>query len=155
MPTTMEIEEDNIEEIISAKDQAIEDALLIIGAKAEKYAKGLCPTGSEKTTGIKGYIGGTLKNSITYTTKTKSGNTVSVEADNADPLKKMHGGKKETVENGEEQTMIIGTNVFYAPYVENGTSRGMDPRPFIKPALQDHRSEYEHIMINEVKKVGA
>lgn len=39
----------------------------------------------------------------------------------------------------------IGTNVEYAPYVENGTRR-QKPQPFLKPAAADHGAEYQAIV---------
>ena len=67
--------------------------------------------------------------------------------------------------DGDE--LLIGSNVEYAPYVELGTGphfkpppeweqfdapRGkgirhsyVKPRPFLRPAIEDHRREYEKI----------
>lgn len=41
--------------------------------------------------------------------------------------------------------VYIGTNVEYAPYVELGTSRRKE-KPFLRPAAQDHGSEYRAII---------
>lgn len=131
----------NIGEVIYATDSAIEYALEIIGLKAEKYAKARCPVGTVESTGIKGYRGGTLRNSITHTV---SNNTLSV-----------------------------GTNVEYAPYVELGTGpyfqappaweqfdapkgKGIGhgyvrPRPYLKPAIMDHLDEYKDVIKNELE----
>ena len=53
-----------------AVDQAVKDALArgleICGGKAETYAKQLAPVGTPESTGIPGYRGGTLRNSITH-----------------------------------------------------------------------------------------
>lgn len=76
---------DNSDQFREALEQAKARALEIIGGKIERYAKALCPTGTEESTGIKGYRGGTLKNSITHR----------VDAD---------GG-----------TVEVGTNIKYAP----------------------------------------
>ena len=43
----------------------------------------------------------------------------------------------------------IGTNVEYAPYVEFGTSR-MKAQEFLRPAAQDHASEYSEIFRNNL-----
>lgn len=40
---------------------------------------------------------------------------------------------------------FIGTNVEYAPHVELGT-RHMDARPFLRPAAQDHGSQYRKVI---------
>lgn len=55
---------------VGAVDQAVKDALArgleICGGKAETYAKQLAPVGTPESTGIPGYRGGTLRNSITH-----------------------------------------------------------------------------------------
>lgn len=132
---------DNSGECLLRLGQARARALEIIGLKAEGYAKELCPVGTEESTGIQGYRGGTLRNSITH--------RVSDEA------------------------MELGSNVEYAPYVELGTGphfvpppewerfesergRGVGrayvkPRPYIRPAIEDHTDEYRNIMERELK----
>lgn len=116
--------------------------LEIIGLKAEGYAKKLCPVGTQESTGVKGYRGGTLRNSITH-----------------------------RVVNGD--TLEVGSNVEYAPYVELGTGphfvpppewerfeaekgKGVGrayvkPRPYIRPAIEDHRDEYQRIAERELR----
>lgn len=79
------VEDDHTNEILKGVDDAINDALEIIGMKAEKYAKALAPVGTPKSTGVKGYRGGTLRNSITF---------------DVDP---------------EEHVLSVGSNVEYAP----------------------------------------
>ena len=44
----------------------------------------------------------------------------------------------------EEKCAYIGTNVEYAAYVEYGTKK-MKARPYFKPAVNDHQSEYKAI----------
>jgi phage gpG-like protein len=67
---------DHTDECIDAKNAAVDRALEMIGLQAEGYAKMLCPVGTPKSTGIEGYHGGTLRNSITHTTE-QDGGTVS------------------------------------------------------------------------------
>lgn len=143
--------EDHTGDAIDAKDEAIKRAMNIIGMKLEKYAKALCPVGTPESTGIPGYMGGTLRNSITYVTATHAGNTVTIDDRKGDPHKKLHGGRKDSASTDEKNCVYVGTNVFYAPYVEKGTSKRR-PKPFILPSVRDHMSEYEHIMFNELKK---
>lgn len=141
----IEITKDNTKEILAELGDAKLKILTMIGIKAEKYAKALCPVGTVKSTGIKGYRGGTLRNSITF----------------------------EVTDEG----LTIGTNVEYAPYVELGTGPNftpppewedfdappasgvghsyVHPRPFLRPAIADHLSEYNDVIINELKKAGA
>lgn len=143
---------DNTQEVISAKDAAVERALEIIGGKMERYAKALCPVGTPESTGIPGYRGGTLRNSITYVTATHAGKTVTIPKASASPTAPLHGGTQEDASTDEKDVVIVGTNVYYAPYVEEGTSKKA-PRRFIKPALKDHLPEYKNIFLNELKKV--
>lgn len=81
----------NIDEALSELEKKKRKILEILGLKAEKYAKARCPVGTPESTGIPGYMGGTLRNSITH--------KVELEA----------------------SAVHIGTNVEYAPYVEMGT----------------------------------
>ena len=133
---------DNSGKFLAELERAKKKALETIGLKAEGYAKKLCPVGTPESTGIAGYRGGTLRNSITH-----------------------------RVENGD--TMALGSNVEYAPYVELGTGphfkpppeweqftteRGsgvgnayVKPRPYIRPAIEDHRDEYKNIAERELK----
>lgn len=107
---SVEIKEDNTDEVISALEAAFDRALESIGLTAERYAKADCPVDT-----------GRLRNSITH-----------------------------VVDNGEK-AVYIGTNVEYGPYVELGTSR-MKERPFLRPAAQNHGSEYREMLEAELKK---
>ena len=121
---------DNTAEVLSALDRATARALEIIGGKAESYAKGLAPVDT-----------GALRNSITH----------QVEGD----------------------TVSVGSAINYAPYVELGTgkdyspppewiennaqrgsgiiSRSVKPRPYLRPAVENHKNEYENVIKNELK----
>lgn len=92
-------------------------ALETIGLLAEGYAKDKCPVGTPESTGIPGYVGGTLRNSITH----------EVDGD----------------------SVYIGTNVEYAPYVEMGT-RYMSPRPYLRPAATEHGIQYRQVIKREL-----
>ena len=45
----------------------------------------------------------------------------------------------------QENSVYIGTNVEYAPYVELGTLL-QDPQPYLKPAASEHGDEYRAIL---------
>lgn len=62
----IEIKNNRIPEVKSALQSKAQKALESIGLLAEGYAKALCPVGTPESTGIKGYIGGTLRNSLTH-----------------------------------------------------------------------------------------
>lgn len=42
-------------------------------------------------------------------------------------------------------TVVIGSNVEYAPYVELGTVK-MSPRPYLRPAIENHIPEYQSVL---------
>lgn len=48
--------------------------------------------------------------------------------------------------DSDETSAAVGTNIEYAPYVEYGTSKYPTPRPFIKPALSNHWTEYRKLL---------
>lgn len=50
----------------------------------------------------------------------------------------------------DDTSAYIGSGIQYAPYVEYGTSK-MKPRPFIKPAITEHISEYKEAIEQELK----
>ncbi len=47
-------------------------------------------------------------------------------------------------EQDSEPCVYVGSDVEYANYVENGTSR-MKKRPYLKPAIEDFKDEYKEI----------
>lgn len=132
---------DNSGAVLSELERTKKKILETIGQKAEGYAKKLCPVGTSESTGIQGYRGGTLRNSITHRV--------------------------------EGEVLKLGSNVEYAPYVELGTGphftpppewekftteRGsgvgrayVKPRPYIRPAIEDHRGEYKSIAERELQ----
>ena len=52
--------------------------------------------------------------------------------------------------DGGDTVVIVGTNVEYAAYVELGTYK-MAPRPYLRPAVERHASQYREILENELK----
>ena len=62
------------------------------------------------------------------------------------------GNLRRSIEHGDngKDEAYVGTNVEYAPYVELGTVK-MHARPYLRPAITDHLSEYKQIAINELK----
>ena len=57
-----------------------------------------------------------------------------------------------THEQIDEKTEVIGTTVEYAPYVELGTAR-MKPRPYLRPAAENHSDEYRNVISSELAKI--
>ena len=90
---SVKVQHDNIDPVMQKTNDSINSALEMIGIEAEKFAKALCPVGTPESTGIAGYMGGTLRNSIAHQVVM------------------------------QETAVYVGTNVEYAPYVELGTSK--------------------------------
>ena len=145
---------DNTPQLHEALDSWAERVLTIWGMTVQDYAQLLVPTGTADSTGIEGYVGGALKQSLTFA---------------LDLAKK---------------AVTIGSNLFYSVYrhllciyVELGTgifaekgngrktpwvwkdfngkwhfTRGMAPRPFLRPAVEDHIDELREIAVEEANK---
>lgn len=64
MKSMFEMTNDMSTAVLDEVERKTKLALKAIGQNAEKYAKKKCPVGTPESTGIKGYIGGTLRNSI-------------------------------------------------------------------------------------------
>ena len=75
--------------------------------EVERMAKRLCPVGTPESTGIRGYAGGRLRSSITWS----------------------------LARDARGLLALIGSNVSYAPFVEFGT-RYMGAQPYLRPALR-------------------
>lgn len=57
---------DNTPRLFEALDSWAERVLTIWGMTVQDYARLLVPTGTADSTGIEGYVGGALKQSLTY-----------------------------------------------------------------------------------------
>ena len=140
--------EDNTPQLHEALESWAERVLTIWGIKVQNYAQLLVPTGTADSTGIEGYVGGALKQSLTWAVDIVS------------------------------KTVTIGSNLAYAVYVELGTgifaekgngrktpwvwkdfngkwhfTRGMKPQPFLRPAVENHLDELEEIAVEEGQDV--
>lgn len=127
--------QDNSDEVLEAFRQACLRALERCGMQAEGYA-------ADNLTNQEAVDTGNLRNSITHRV--------------------------------DDNSVYIGTNVEYAPYVELGTGKyypggrptpwayqddkgnwhwtaGNPARPYIKPAVEDHKQTYRNIIEDELK----
>lgn len=77
--------------------------------RVHRRAVTLCPVGTPESTGIPGYVGGTLRSSLTW-----------------------------QMDTGGGLSARVGTNVYYGPFVELGT-RYMRAQPYLRPALSEAR----------------
>ncbi len=132
--------ESNVDETLEEMRQAIQRALNAMGLQMERNAKieiqksvyDTPPSPSYKRTGR-------LRASLTYATKTQHSKGGS-EAE---------AGDYAPMGTPDEDKVYVGTNVEYAAYVEFGTSK-MKAKPYLKPAIADHLSEYEEIVRTEL-----
>lgn len=131
-------------EVIEAIGEACEAALTAVGMQAEGYAKLSCPVDT-----------GLLRNSITYAIDGQSPAIDSYHGDNPskyDGHEPGEGTYQGTApkEEKNKHSVIIGTNVEYAPYVEYGAEL-TKAQPFLRPAAAGHTDEYMEIVKKYLK----
>ena len=138
---------DHTKQVLHELDGSTIIALEKIGLLAEAYAQvELTKPKAHGDGSVRPNIEtGLLRNSITHA------------IDGQAPAKRSYGSDDESKKGGYtgsapkdkqgSRSVYIGTNVYYAPYVEMGTSR-TKAYPFIKPAVEDHFEEYERIFFN-------
>lgn len=151
--------EDKSEEALKALGKALERGLTACGMQAERTAKQRCPVGNPKHWNPpkpKGsYIGGTLRNSITYALDGEGPHVQTYKVKNGDKqVSGSYDGQTPKEGNGL-RAVYVGTNVYYAPYVEMGTSKYPKERPFIKPAIVDNRDEFKRILQEALEGTGS
>ena len=65
------------------------------------------------------------------------------------------GNLRNSISHGTEDsghTVVIGTNVQYAPYQELGAPNAhVPPHPYLRPAIENHKDEYKSILEEELK----
>lgn len=137
MAFSLRITEDHTDEVLRLLGDRIEIALEQCGIRAEEVAVGLCPVDT-----------GLLHNSITYALDGQAPAKGAYHA-NSGGKSGSYGGQMPK-EGGDARAVYIGTNVEYAPYVELGTSR-QSPKPFLKPAIANHQSDYKEIIERNLK----
>lgn len=130
--TSVESHKDKVERQL---DKAIEQALRLVGGLAERKAK-------ETISDMKAVDTGFLRNSITFALDGEPANIASYQ----DDPKEQTGTYDDIApkeENGQ-RSVYIGTNVYYAPYVEIGTHK-MDARPFLSQSIQTGKEEFDKL----------
>lgn len=125
---TFDISVDNRKLFMRALEEQVHEALEVCGGTAEGYAIDLCPVGTEESTGIIGYKGGSLRSSIRH--EFVGDDTVEVKAGGIDGIYQF---------------------VNYAVYVELGTVK-MKAQPYLMPAFEDHLEVYKNIIERALKE---
>ena len=113
----------NRKEVLRGSEEAVERGLAAIGMRAVTY------THRPKKRGGTPVDTGRLRNSIAWATASQGG-----------------GGTDAPLGGGaDDRTVIIGTNVEYGEFVEEGTSK-RKPAHMLRNALADGSDEYARIM---------
>jgi hypothetical protein len=131
---------DNSEEYEYLLVQAIRHGLRAIGMAAETYAKETCPVDT-----------GYARNSITYALSGETADISSYKADtgkNGEPPKT--GKYSGTMGNTEDKYVVIGSNVEYFPFIEEG-ARGRKAYHTLRKAATDHKDEYKQLLTDSIK----
>lgn len=116
---------DNSAEVLQAAKEQIALALEAIGGQAEANAKEGCPVDT-----------GRLRNSITFATITAQGQANTSGGAEAEPEDyEQHGSV-------EENTVVIGTNVEYAPDQELYGKK----KHFLRNAMTNYTEDYKKIV---------
>lgn len=141
---------DNSEEYKELRDAAIRRGLRAIGMTAETYAKSNCPVDT-----------GYARNSITYALSGESANISAYQADKGKGEKPPQTGYyKGTAGNllsnlfgkmaGTANYVLIGSNVEYFPYIEEG-ARGRKAWHTLRRAATEHKDEYKQLLTDSIK----
>lgn len=143
------IEDDRTEEIKKNVHEAVLIGLEAAGIQAASIAKvELQKEPSRIDTGL-------LRNSIAYSVVGKSAIPSTYSADSPDKDGVVHEGSYSGIapDEGEDKPYVmIGTNVEYALYVHEGTSR-MKANRFLKKAIDENKSELREIVAKELQKL--
>lgn len=131
---------DNSKEYKDLLSQAIRRGLRTIGMRAETHAKENCPVDT-----------GYARNSITYALSGESAAISSYKADRGKNGKPPKTGKYSgTMGNTEDKYVVIGSNVEYFPFIEEG-ARGRKARHTLRRAATEHKDEYKQLLIDSIK----
>ena len=131
---------DNSKEYIDLLNQAIRRGLRTIGMRAETHAKENCPVDT-----------GYARNSITHALSGETAAISSYEADrgkNGKPPEK--GEYRGTLGEIDDNYVVIGSNVEYFPFIEEG-ARGRQALHVLRKAATDHKDEYKQLLIDNLK----
>ena len=132
----------NADLIKEQTEEAIITALQTVGVQAQAHATAeITAQGAVDT--------GRLRASITFAVSGDSAR----QHNYTDDLGNNYSEPVQGAGESTDHTLYLGTNVEYAPYVELGTSK-MPARPFIRPAVENHLSEYQQIFEQTLSKIG-
>ena len=134
----------NAAELKKATDEAIKKGLEMIGMQASSYAK------LELEADPRRIDTGLLRNSITYAVYGESAGVSNYSADKPDETGEVKTGSYNGQAPADPNKVYVGTNVEYAAYVHEGTTR-MAPNPFLKNAFEKHKDQYKPMFEDALK----
>lgn len=124
--------ENNSQLVISELEKATERALYAIGVKA---VEGSVDAISGRYDIDPAVDTGRLRASISFITPTQKGGSGQPKPANAQPGDELTG-------TAEQNTVVVGSNVSYAEYVHNGTSK-MAGRPFLREGIDKTKDKMQ------------
>lgn len=131
---------DNSKEYKDLLTQAIRRGLRAIGMKAETHAKKSCPVDT-----------GYASNSITFALSGEPANISTYQADRGKGDKPPQTGEyRGTLGKIDDEYVLIGSNVEYFPYIEEG-SRGRRAYHTLRNAATEHKDEYKQLLTDSIK----
>lgn len=117
-------------------EKAIKMALRLVGGQAERMAK-------ETISDMEAVDTGFLRNSITFAIAGEKANIGEYFSDKGGKVGEYSGTAPDDTGSGEH-SVYVGTNVYYAPYVEYGTYK-MTARPFLSESIQKNQEAYKQL----------
>lgn len=149
MSFTVRIEEDNTEKIKNAVHDSILEGLDAAGVQAVSLATVEIQKEPQRVdTGL-------LKNSIAHAVVGRSAipSTYSADGPDRDGVVREGSYSGTAPDEGKDKPYVmIGTNVEYALYVHEGTSR-MKANRFLKKAVEENKSELLEIVAKGLRKI--
>lgn len=128
-------------DVLQRIEEAIDNGLEEVGVKAEGYAAAALESHPRRIdTGL-------LRNSITHARGGQPMAKASYTSDDGSKTGSYSGSM-----DGDKKAVYIGTNVAYAGYVHDGTSK-MEPNRFLASAASGHGDDYSKIMERSLKDV--
>ena len=124
--------QDNSKLVLEDLGEAMERALYAIGVKA---VEGSVDAISGKYDIDSAVDTGRLRASISFITPTQKGDSGQPKPANAEAGDELTG-------TAEQNTVVVGSNVEYAEYVHNGTSR-MAGRPFLREGIDKTKDQMQ------------
>ena len=131
--------DDKIPEVLKALKERTEDCLYLMGTRAVEGAVRSITKGANQAVDT-----GRLRASISFVTPQKQSGQVTAQTPKAGQTIEGNPLKQGDLLDGKapKDSVYVGTNVEYAQFVHNGTSR-MAGRPFLTDGIQNNKEYIE------------